>query len=66
MKNNRIYVNEVFPKGFGFINLIDLTPNTNFATFDKLYSRQVLDFVIIEIKSEFPLYNDIDKLKKAA
>lgn len=64
LKNNRIYVNEVFPKGFGFINLIDLTPNTNFATFDKLYSRQVLDFVIIEIKSEFPLYNDIDKLKK--
>jgi len=62
--NNRIYVNEVFPKGFGFINLIGLTPNTSFATFDKLYSKQVLDFLITEIKSKFPFCNDIDKLKK--
>lgn len=64
LNNNRIYVNEVFPKGFGFINLIDLTPNTRFATFDQLYSKQVLDFLIAEIKSKFPLYNDTEKLKK--
>src|SRR5690606_3387875 len=64
LKNNRIYVNEVFPKGFGFINLIGLTTNTRYATFDQLYSKQVLDFLIAEIKSTFPLYNDIEKLKK--
>lgn len=63
LKNNRIYVNEVFPKGFGFINLIGLTPNTRFATFDQLYSKQVLDFLTAEIKSKFPLYNDTEKLK---
>lgn len=61
---NRIYVNEVFPKGFGFINLIDLTPNTRFATFDQLYSKQVLNFLITEIKQNFPLYNDTEKLKR--
>ena len=64
LNNDRIYVNEVFPKGFGFINLVGLTTNTRFATFDQLYSKQVLDFLIAEIKSTFPLYNDIEKLKK--
>jgi superfamily II DNA helicase RecQ len=64
LKNNRIYVNEVFPKGFGFINLNGLTANTRFATFDKLYSKQVLDFLIAEIKSKFPLYKDKEKLKE--
>jgi len=64
LKNNRIFVNEVFPKGFGFINLIGLTPNTNFSTFDQLYSKQVLDFLIAEIKSNFSFYNDTEKLKK--
>lgn len=64
LNNNRIYVNEVFPKGFGFINLIDLTPNTKFATFDQLYSKQVLNFLITEIKLNFPLYNDTEKLKR--
>lgn len=63
LKNSRIYVNEVFPKGFGFINLIGLTPNTKFATFDQLYSKQVLDFLIAEIKQKFPFYNDTEKLK---
>lgn len=63
LNNNRIYVNEVFPKGFGFINLVGLTTNTRYATFDQLYSKQVLDFLIAEIKSTFPLYNDIEKLK---
>ncbi|MBS1573503.1 MAG: ATP-dependent DNA helicase RecQ [Bacteroidetes bacterium] len=64
LNSNRIYVNEVFPKGFGFINLVGLTTNTRFATFDQLYSKQVLDFLIAEIKSTFPLHNDIEKLKK--
>jgi len=64
LNNNRIYVNEVFPKGFGFINLIGLTPNTRFSTFDQLYSKQVLDFLIAEIKSNFQFYNDTEKLKK--
>lgn len=64
LNNNRIYVNEIFPKGFGFINLNGLTPNTRFATFDQLYSKQVLDFLIAEIKSKFPLYNDTEQLKK--
>lgn len=63
LKGNRIFVNEVFPKGFGFINLIGLTPNTIFASFDQLYSKQVLDFLIAEIKSKFPHYNDTEKLK---
>lgn len=63
LKGNRIFVNEVFPKGFGFINLIGLTPNTKFASFDQLYSKQVLDFLIAEIKSKFPHYNDTEKLK---
>jgi hypothetical protein len=63
LKGNRIFVNEIFPKGFGFINLIGLTPNTKFASFDQLYSKQVLDFLITEIKSKFPHYNDTEKLK---
>jgi hypothetical protein len=63
LKSNRIYVNEVRPKNFGFINLIGLTPNTSFATIDKLYSKQVLEFLILEIKSQFPLYSNIEKLK---
>ncbi|KAA6335142.1 ATP-dependent DNA helicase RecQ [termite gut metagenome] len=58
-KKNRIYVNE----GFGYINLVGLVPNTDYATFDKAYSKQVLDFLIEEIKTEFPLYTDLDKLK---
>lgn len=64
LNNNRIFVNEVFPKGFGFINLIGLTVNTRFTTFDQLYSKQVLDLLIAEIKSKFPFYNDTEKLKK--
>lgn len=60
---NRIYVNEVFPNGFGYISLNGLTTNINFATFEKGYSKQVLDFLITEIKKEYPNYNDIDKLK---
>lgn len=64
INNNRIYVNEVFPKGFGFINLVGLTTNTNLATFDKIYSKQVLDFLIAEIKSKFTFYSDTEKLKK--
>lgn len=64
LNSNRIYINEVYPKGFGYINLIGLVPNTNYATFDNLYSRQVLNFLIEEIKSRFSLYNDTEKLKK--
>jgi superfamily II DNA helicase RecQ len=60
---NRIYVNESFPNGFGYINLTGLTSNVNYATFDKVFSKQVLDFLIAEIKKEYPNYEDIDKLK---
>ncbi len=60
---NRIYVNESFPKGFGYIYLNGLATNVNYATFDKLYSKQVLDFLIDEIKKEYPNYKNIDKLK---
>ena len=63
VKANRIYVNESFPNGFGYINLTGLTSNVNFATFDKVFSKQVLDFLIAEIKKEYPNYEDIDKLK---
>jgi superfamily II DNA helicase RecQ len=64
LNNNRIFINEVYPKGFGFINLIDLTPNTRYSNFNQLYSKQVLDYLITEIKSKFPLYSDTEKLKK--
>ena len=60
---NRIYVNESFPNGFGYINLTGLTSNVNYATFEKVFSKQVLDFLIDEIKKEYPNYEDIDKLK---
>jgi len=63
LNSNRIYVNEIFPNGFGFINLAGLTPNVNWATFDKVYCRQVLDLLITEIKKAFSLYQDIQKLK---
>lgn len=63
VKANRIYVNESFPNGFGYINLSGLTTNVRYATFDKAYSKQVLDFLIVEIKKGYPNYEDIDKLK---
>src|SRR5690606_37426821 len=56
VNTNRIYVNESFPNGFGYINLTGLTTNINYATFDKLFSKQVLDFLIGEIKKEYPNY----------
>ncbi|MBK6450327.1 DEAD/DEAH box helicase [Candidatus Brachybacter algidus] len=61
-KANRIYVNEVYPNGFGYINLDGLTTNSNYATFDKVFSKQVLDFLITEIKKEYPPHDDIIKL----
>lgn len=60
---NRIYVNETNRNGFGYINLTGLTTDVNHATFDKFFSKQVLDFLISEIKKEYPDYEDIDKLK---
>ncbi len=63
VKANRIYVNESFPNGFGYVNLAGLTTNVNYATFEKVFSKQVLDFLIGEIKKEYPNYEDIDKLK---
>ena len=64
VNTNRIYVNEEFPKNFGYINLIDLSTNTRFATFDNLYSNQVLDFLVLAIKTRFANYNDIESLKE--
>lgn len=62
--SGRIYIDEKFPNSFGYIDIHTLTGNTNFSNFDQHYSKQVLDFLIAEIKSTFPLYNDIEKLKK--
>lgn len=63
VKANRIYVNESFPNSFGYINLNGFTTNINYATFDKVFSKQVLDYLIETIKQEYPNYEDIDKLK---
>ena len=60
---NRIYVNEAYPNGFGYINLNGLTTNTNYASFNKDYSKQVLDFIISKIKNDCPYYDDLGKLK---
>jgi len=59
----RIYVDEIFPNSFGFIDLATFTANVIFSTFDKIYSKQVLDFLIAEIKKDYPFYDNIDKLK---
>lgn len=61
--SGRIYIDEKFPNSFGYIDIHTLTGNTKFSNFEQLYSKQVLDFLIAEIKSTFPLYNDIEKLK---
>lgn len=63
-KSGRIYIDEKFPNSFGYVDIHTLTGNTKLSNFDQLYSKQVLDFLIAEIKSTFPLYNDIEKLKK--
>ena len=61
-EKGRIYVDEVFPNSFGYIDIKTLLPNVSFATFDRVISKQVLDFVIGEIKKDYPNFTDSDKL----
>ncbi|MDP3442867.1 MAG: helicase-related protein, partial [Ignavibacteria bacterium] len=58
----RIYINEVYPNSFGYIDIKTLLPIVGFSTFDPILSKQVLDFVTTEIKKECPNYSDSDKL----
>lgn len=62
-KSNRIYVNENYPKGYGYIDLVHLQPNVYYSTFDKELSLQVVSFLIEEIKLQFPNYSNLAALK---
>jgi len=61
-EKGRIYVDEVFPNSYGYIDIKTLLPNVSVATFDKILCKQVLDFVIAEIKKEYLNFSDSDKL----
>jgi ATP-dependent DNA helicase RecQ len=61
-EKGRIYVDEVYPNSFGYIDIKTLLPHVGVATFDKILSKQVLDFVINEIKRDYVNFADSDKL----
>jgi ATP-dependent DNA helicase RecQ len=60
---NRIYLNEIFPNGYGYIKIQELEPVVRFATFKTDLCKDVLAFVINKIKRHCPGYADLKVLK---
>ena len=61
--SGRIYVDEVFPSSFGYIDIQTLTIFPTHMPFGNKLSKDVLEFALNEIKQECKFYKTPDKLK---
>lgn len=61
--SGRIYIDEVFPNSFGYIDIETLDIFPTHLPFGDKYSKDVLEFVLNEIKQELKLHNP-EELKK--
>lgn len=62
--SGRIYIDEVFPSSFGFIDIHSLNLFPTHTPFGNKLSKEVLNYVLNEIKQQCEFYNNVDELKK--